>query len=77
MGEFDASMRFVDELLGEFRSTRTGFDRGMNIGTERRDDMQHGGGIVPDRLIGEDFSILVHDTNLNDFLMVVKTDKNW
>ena len=70
-------MRFVDELLGKFRSTGTGFDRGVNVVAERCDNTQHGGWIVIDGLIDENFAILVHDTGLDDFLMVVKTDKYW
>jgi hypothetical protein len=77
MGEFDAPLGFVDELLGEFCGTGTGFDGNGNVVAEWGDDTKDGFGIVTDRLISEDFSMLVHDAHLDDFLMVVDPDKNW
>ena len=42
----------------------------MNAAAERRDDTHDLVRIVADGLIDENFPILVHDADLNDFLMV-------
>ena len=58
-------------------ATGTDLERGMNVAAEGRDNTHDSLGIVIDGLIGKDFAKLVHDADLNDVLMVVKTDKNW
>ena len=77
MGEFDAPVGNGDQLLGKVGDAGTGLDGGMNVAAERSNDTHDLAGVVTDGLVDENFTKLVHDANLNDVLMVVKTDKNW
>jgi len=79
MGEIDGPLETIDEDFVEIGDAGTGFDCDLDIraGAEGDNDTMNGIGIVLDGLIEKDFSVVVHDTDLNHFLVVVKTDKNW
>jgi hypothetical protein len=49
----------------------------MDLGTKRSNNPKDGFGIVLDGLIEQNVSLLIHNVHLYDFLMVVKSDKNW
>ena len=65
-----------DELFGKVGGAGTGCDHGVDMGAEGGDEWENGVWIVGDRLIGEDVSLLVHDADLEDVLVVVDADEN-
>ena len=67
----------MNENIGEIGDSGGGFDGDMDIGTKGSDDPMNGVGIVCDGDIRKGLSLLVHDADLDGFLVVVKTDKNW
>jgi hypothetical protein len=65
-----------DEFFGKAGGAGTGFDSGVDMGAEGGDKLEDGVWIVGDGLIGKDVSLSVHDTDLDDVLVVVNADEN-
>jgi hypothetical protein len=77
LAQFLRDKFFGTVLLGVGGNTGAGFDGGGDVVAEGSDDAKNGFGIVGDGLISENFSLLVHDADLNDVGVVVNTDENW
>jgi len=77
MGGFDMPVEAMNENIGEIGDSGGGFDGDVDIGTKRSNDPMDGIGIILDGDIRKGLSLLVHDADLDGFLVVVKTDKNW
>jgi len=67
----------MNEDIGEIGDSGRGFDGDMDIGTKGSDDTMNGVEIICHGDICKVFSFLIHDADLDEFLVVVKTDKNW
>ena len=65
----------MNEEIGEMGDSGGGFDGDVDIGTKGSDDPMNSLGIVHNGLVGEDFSTLAHDADLNNVLVIVKADK--
>ena len=66
-----------DECCGKGCGAGAGFDGSGDVVTEGNNDAKDGGGIVGDGRIDENRSLLIYDTDLDRFGVVVKTDENW
>jgi hypothetical protein len=67
----------LTQKIGEIGGSGRDFDGDLGVRTKRSDNLMNGGRVVQNGDIRKDISLLVHHADLNGFLVVVKTDKNW